>query len=109
MNTVRAYVALGANIGAPVQHLRAAVVDLATLPDTRVDWTGLVADYDRIRDDIESVFPIFKDYNRRIREPGGFHLDNAAAERVWRTPVGRALLSAGFVESSRGLTLRRQR
>ena len=27
MNTVRAYVALGANIGAPVQHLRAAVVD----------------------------------------------------------------------------------
>ena len=36
MSTVRAYVALGANIGAPVQHLRAAVVDLAALPDTRV-------------------------------------------------------------------------
>ncbi|WP_298599606.1 2-amino-4-hydroxy-6-hydroxymethyldihydropteridine diphosphokinase [Zoogloea sp.] len=36
MNTVRAYVALGANIGAPVQHLRAAVVDLAALPGTRV-------------------------------------------------------------------------
>ena len=28
--------ALGANIGAPVQHLRAAVVDLAALPGTRV-------------------------------------------------------------------------
>ena len=36
MSTVRAYVALGANIGAPVQHLRAAVVDLAALPGTRV-------------------------------------------------------------------------
>lgn len=36
MSTVRAYVALGANIGEPVQHLRAAVVDLAALPGTRV-------------------------------------------------------------------------
>ena len=28
---------------------------------------------------------------------------------VYGTPVGRALLAAGFVESSRGLTLRRAR
>ncbi len=33
---VRAFVALGANIGEPVKHLRAAVADLATLPGTRV-------------------------------------------------------------------------
>ena len=32
----RAYVALGANIGEPVKHLRAAVDDLGTLPGTRV-------------------------------------------------------------------------
>lgn len=32
----RAYVALGANIGEPVQHLRAAVVDLDALPGTTV-------------------------------------------------------------------------
>lgn len=32
----RAYVALGANIGEPVRHLRAAVVDLDALPDTTV-------------------------------------------------------------------------
>ncbi|WP_374260507.1 2-amino-4-hydroxy-6-hydroxymethyldihydropteridine diphosphokinase [Zoogloea sp.] len=32
----RAYVALGANIGEPVRHLRAAVADLASLPDTVV-------------------------------------------------------------------------
>lgn len=32
----RAYVALGANIGEPVRHLRAAVVDLDALPDTAV-------------------------------------------------------------------------
>lgn len=34
---VRAFVALGANIGEPVKHLRAAVEDLSTLPDTRVE------------------------------------------------------------------------
>ncbi len=33
---VRAFVALGANIGEPVKHLRAAVADLAALPGTRV-------------------------------------------------------------------------
>jgi 2-amino-4-hydroxy-6-hydroxymethyldihydropteridine diphosphokinase len=33
---VRAFVALGANIGEPVKHLRAAVEDLSRLPDTRV-------------------------------------------------------------------------
>lgn len=33
---VRAFVALGANIGEPVKHLRAAVQDLSTLPDTGV-------------------------------------------------------------------------
>ena len=33
---VRAFVALGANIGEPVKHLRAAVDDLAALPGTRV-------------------------------------------------------------------------
>ena len=36
MNAVRAYVALGANIGEPVRHLRAAAADLAALPGTRV-------------------------------------------------------------------------
>lgn len=36
MSRVRAYVALGANLGEPVAHLRAAVADLATLPGTRV-------------------------------------------------------------------------
>jgi 2-amino-4-hydroxy-6-hydroxymethyldihydropteridine diphosphokinase len=33
---VRAFVALGANIGEPVKHLRAAVEDLSTLPGTQV-------------------------------------------------------------------------
>ena len=62
----------------------------ATLPDSKVPWEELVEDYDRIRDCIESVFPSFKDYNERIRHPGGFRLPLYATERVWKTPSGRA-------------------
>jgi molybdopterin-dependent oxidoreductase alpha subunit len=62
----------------------------ATLPDSKVPWEELVADYDRIRDLIEAVFPDFKDYNARIRHPGGFRLPLHATERVWKTASGRA-------------------
>ena len=72
----------------------------ATLPDSKVDWEGLVADYDRIRDGIESVFPIFKDFNQRIRQPGGFRLYIAASERNWVTEDKRAhfLVARGLHE-----------
>ncbi|MGD9426979.1 FdhF/YdeP family oxidoreductase [Pantoea sp. NSTU24] len=62
----------------------------ATLPDSVVDWSALVADYSRIRDAIEAVFPAFENFNQRIQHPGGFRLYNAASERVWLTPSGRA-------------------
>ena len=62
----------------------------ATLPHSKVDWLHLIADYDRIRDKIESVFPDFKDYNARVRQPGGFRLTLPAAERVWKTASGKA-------------------
>ncbi len=55
-----------------------------------VDWEGLVADYDLIRDAIEDVFPIFEGYNARIRVPGGFHLASSARERIWATASGKA-------------------
>ncbi len=76
-------------------HLRSepaivAGMAVATLPGTRVPWLELIADYDRIRDAIESVLPDFADYNRRIRIPGGFRLPLAAAERVWQTDSGKA-------------------
>ena len=62
----------------------------ATLPHTKVDWEGFVADYDRIRDAIERVVPGFDDYNARVRAPRGFRLDSPAARRVWRTASGKA-------------------
>jgi molybdopterin-dependent oxidoreductase alpha subunit len=57
---------------------------------SRVDWKGLVGDYDRIRDVIARVIPGFTDFNRRVREPGGFYLPNGPREGRFLTPDGKA-------------------
>jgi molybdopterin-dependent oxidoreductase alpha subunit len=87
------------------EHLKsetAIVVDMAiaTLPNTKVKWLDYVADYSKIRDAIESVFPAFEDYNARIKKPGGFRLRNAASEREWLTPSKKAqfLVFSGLYE-----------
>jgi anaerobic selenocysteine-containing dehydrogenase len=62
----------------------------ATLPDTKVDWDHFIADYSRIRDAIEAVFPDFHNYNERVRVARGFRLDSPAGRREWRTASGKA-------------------
>jgi len=62
----------------------------ASLRDSQIPWFELIADYDRIRDCIEKVFPDFKDYNQRILHPGGFRLSLPPTERVWKTASGKA-------------------
>jgi len=57
---------------------------------TTVDWEDLAGNYDRIRDAIERVIRGFDDYNARVRQPGGFYLPNAARDRVFKTPSGKA-------------------
>ena len=57
---------------------------------SKVPWLWLLEDYARIRDQIEQVFPDFKDFNTRVAVPGGFRLRNTAGERVWVTPSGKA-------------------
>jgi molybdopterin-dependent oxidoreductase alpha subunit len=77
-------------------HLRSEPAIVAGLaravlgPRSAVPWEELVADYDRIRERIERVVPGFEDYNRRVREPGGFVLPSGARRRVFETPSGRA-------------------
>jgi molybdopterin-dependent oxidoreductase alpha subunit len=57
---------------------------------TTVDWDALAGNYDLIRDSIERVIPGFKDYNRRVRDAGGFYLPNGARERKFKTASGKA-------------------
>jgi molybdopterin-dependent oxidoreductase alpha subunit len=76
----------------------------ASLPNSKVDWLYLIEDYDRIRDKIEIVFPDFKDYNQRVRRPGGFRLSLPANQRIWNTPSGKAefLIYEGLNEEDGG-------
>ena len=55
-----------------------------------VDWAGLTGDYDRIRQHIEHVVPGFTQYNKRVREPGGFYLPNGPRQGSFPTPSKRA-------------------
>jgi len=70
-----------------------AAMAQATLPGSKVDWSGLVENYDRIRDLIERTIPGFEDYNARIRVPGGFRMPLPPTERKWNTPAGKAMFS----------------
>ncbi|MDV3058713.1 FdhF/YdeP family oxidoreductase [Pseudomonas paracarnis] len=67
-----------------------AGIAAATLGSKPVDWNWLVADYGRIRDLIADTIPGFKDFNEKIKHPGGFYLGNSAGARRWNTPSGRA-------------------
>lgn len=63
-----------------------------------VDWEAFAADYDRIRDAIERTIPGFEDYNRRIREKGGFYLPNRPRDGVFQTASGKAEFKAHALE-----------
>jgi molybdopterin-dependent oxidoreductase alpha subunit len=68
----------------------------ATLPDNpRVEWDRWTGDYSLVRDLIEASYPDdFRDFNRRLFQPGGFYRGNAAHERVWKTEPGKAVFTA---------------
>jgi molybdopterin-dependent oxidoreductase alpha subunit len=55
-----------------------------------VPWLEWSANYDLVRDKIEAVIPGFENFNRRVREPGGFYLPNCAREGWFDTPSGKA-------------------
>ena len=64
----------------------------ATLPSgSALRWRHWAGDYASIRDEIAAVLPeIFHDFNERLQTPGGFPRPNAARERRWKTPTGKA-------------------
>jgi molybdopterin-dependent oxidoreductase alpha subunit len=78
------------------EHLRSepaiiAGIAQATLGEkTTVNWTGLIENYDVIREHIEHVVPGFTQYNMRVRQPGGFYLPNDPNQGKFNTPSKRA-------------------
>lgn len=85
------------------EHLRSEVdivcaLARATFPDSAIEWEAMAMNYDVIRDKIAEVFSDFKDFNSRVRVPGGFHLPNAAAKRQWNTPSSKAEFVVSSIE-----------
>ncbi|RAI37956.1 FdhF/YdeP family oxidoreductase [Rhodoplanes roseus] len=79
------------------EHLRSEPAIVAGLakttlpPNSKVNWDAWVADYALVRDAIERTYPDqFKDFNKRMFQPGGFPRPLGARERVWKTPTGKA-------------------
>jgi len=59
-----------------------------------IDWSSWLGDYLLIRDAIEKTYPdIFRDFNQRMWEPGGFHRPIAPRHRIW-SPYGTTLPAA---------------
>ena len=65
----------------------------ATLPTSATRWEAMVDDYDLIRDAMSRVLPGFEGFNDLVRRPQGFRIPQAARERIFRTPSGRAEFS----------------
>jgi molybdopterin-dependent oxidoreductase alpha subunit len=66
----------------------------ACVGESIVNWTKLSDDYALIRQDISQVLPEFFDYNQRIKIGRGFHLENKAALRQWKTSASKATFSS---------------
>ncbi|MBK0031533.1 FdhF/YdeP family oxidoreductase [Erwinia sp. S43] len=65
----------------------------AVLGNEKVDWLGLAADYNLIRDHIAATIPGFADFNAKCDIKGGFYLGNAAAELRFNTLHEKAQFS----------------
>ena len=80
-------------------HLKSEVaiiagIAAATVGSGLIDWAAMAEDHDLIRERLSRVIPGFEDFNVRVRQPRGFRLRNAASEREWLTPSGRAEFSS---------------
>jgi len=78
------------------EYLRSEPAIIARLAEatlgtrSTVDWKGLVANYDRIRDHIERVIPGFEDFNNRIRTDVFYLPNDARDKRQFHTSAGKA-------------------
>jgi formate dehydrogenase major subunit len=65
----------------------------------QADWAGFEKNYDLIRDHISHVVVGCEDYNRKIRQDGGFVLPNGPRDsRTFNTPTGKAMLTVNELE-----------
>ena len=57
---------------------------------SKINWKLYEEHYDYIRNDIELVIPGFENYNKQVRQPGGFYLPNSSRKGEFTTPNTKA-------------------
>lgn len=60
---------------------------------SKINWNIYLQHYDFIRDDIERTIPGFENYNKKVREKGGFYLPNCNRAGTYNTPSSKAHFS----------------
>jgi molybdopterin-dependent oxidoreductase alpha subunit len=53
---------------------------------TKIDWDKYAKSYDAVRDLVAQVIPGFEDYNKKVRQPGGFYLPNGPRAGKFNSP-----------------------
>jgi len=64
---------------------------------SKIDWNRMLEHYDNIRDEIEKVIPGFENYNKRVRNNGGFYLPNSARDGNFNTLSGKAMFTVSAI------------
>tara|TARA_B110000914_G_scaffold31459_1_gene24224 strand:+ start:316 stop:2592 length:2277 start_codon:yes stop_codon:yes gene_type:complete len=66
----------------------------------QINWLELMENYDNIRNLIELCLPDFNNYNKRVREKGGFYLPNPPRDsRIFNTKSGKAEFKSNVISS----------
>src|SRR5690606_25208802 len=58
--------------------------------NSKIDWEKYGHHYDNIRNDIARVIPGCEDFNRKVRQPAGYYLPNAARHGIFKTKTDKA-------------------
>ncbi|HEY9777785.1 MAG TPA: FdhF/YdeP family oxidoreductase [Planktothrix sp.] len=72
----------------------------ATLKNTPTPWDAWVGNYDLVRDKMAEAIAGFEDFNKRVRTPLGFRLQQDARELKFNTDTGKANFSAAELHNT---------
>lgn len=65
--------------------------------NTPINWGTMTENYDTIREHIEATIPGFNDYNKRVRQSGGFYLPNGPRHGEFNTPSKKAVFTVNDI------------
>lgn len=72
----------------------------ATMNDSKTPWEAYTGNYDLIRDKMSEALVFFEDFNRRVRQPLGFRLEQPARDLKFNTASGRANFSTASLHDA---------